>query len=269
MTPDDLRQRLTLPEYPRSAGYDPMWTLRNAMGPNPLWLVEALTARMHLEPGMRVLDLGCGKAITSIFLAREFGVDVVAADLWIKPSDNWPRIVEAGVAGRVLPVYAEAHQLPFAHGYFDAIVSVDAYHYFGTDDSYLGYLNRFVRPGGQLGIAVPMLTVELPADLGAVPEHLSRFWNWEFWSFHSANWWRRHWAKTGLVEVEAAEAIPDAWRQWLLFDEVSFATGTSPLPDWAEGEIELNRVDAGRTLTLGWMVANRRAVPPLPAPPGG
>ena len=35
-----------------------------------------------LEPGMRVLDLGCGKGLSSIFLAKEFGVQVWAADLW-------------------------------------------------------------------------------------------------------------------------------------------------------------------------------------------
>ena len=29
---------------------------------------------MELEPGMRVLDMGCGKAISSIFLAKEFDV---------------------------------------------------------------------------------------------------------------------------------------------------------------------------------------------------
>jgi len=255
----DLRERLTLPQFPRSAGYDPMWMLSNAMGPNPLWLAEALTARMRLEPGMRVLDLGCGKAITSVFLAREFGLDVVAADLWIKPSENWPRIVDAGVADRVLPVYAEAHDLPFAHDCFDAIVSIDAYHYFGTDDIYLGYLRKFVRPGGQLGIAVPMLTAELAPGPEAVPEHLRRFWEWDFWSFHSADWWHHHWAKTALVDVEVAEPIPYAWRHWLLWDEVSLETGTSPLPDMAEQEIELNRVDAGRTLTLGLMVASRPA----------
>ena len=84
-----------------------------------------------------MLDLGCGRALTSIFLAREYGVRVTAADLWIKPTENWERIQAAGCADMVTPVFAEAHDLPFADGYFDAIVSIDAYHYFGTDDLYL------------------------------------------------------------------------------------------------------------------------------------
>jgi len=50
---------------PGLASYDPIWVLENLMGPNVLWLTEALTQRMQLTPGMRVLDLGCGKAVST------------------------------------------------------------------------------------------------------------------------------------------------------------------------------------------------------------
>jgi ubiquinone/menaquinone biosynthesis C-methylase UbiE len=53
--------------------------MANVMGPHPLWLAEWLTGAMRLEPGMRVLDLGCGTALTTVFLAREFGVHVTAS----------------------------------------------------------------------------------------------------------------------------------------------------------------------------------------------
>lgn len=168
---EELARRLTLPEYPRSARYDAQWMVDNAMGPNPLWLLEELSGRLRLEPGMRVLDLGCGKALTSVFLAREFGVRVSAADLWIPPGENWARIQQAGCAELVMPLHAEAHDLPFAAGYFDAVVSVDAFHYFGTDDLYLGYLTEFIAPGGRLGIAVPTVSAEIDR-IDAVPERL-------------------------------------------------------------------------------------------------
>lgn len=58
------------------------------MGPNALWLVEWLAEALPLRAGMRVLDLGCGRAMTSIFLAREFGVQVWATDFWITPDYN-------------------------------------------------------------------------------------------------------------------------------------------------------------------------------------
>jgi 2-polyprenyl-3-methyl-5-hydroxy-6-metoxy-1,4-benzoquinol methylase len=74
LTKEALAQRLQLAGYPRASAYSPQWVLESLMGPNVLWLAEALSQRLELRPGMRVLDMGCGKAISSIFLAKEFGI---------------------------------------------------------------------------------------------------------------------------------------------------------------------------------------------------
>ena len=89
--------------YPRSERYDASWIEQNWMGPNPLWLLEDLSGHMDLRPGMKVLDMGCGKGITSVFLAKEYGVTVFANDLWISATDNLRRFEDAGVADRVFP----------------------------------------------------------------------------------------------------------------------------------------------------------------------
>ncbi len=246
-----LAERLRLPGYPRSAAYDPEWVLDNLMGPNALWLAESLCQVLDLQPGMRVLDMGCGKALSSVFLAKEFGVQVWANDLWISASDNWARIAAAGVQDRVFPIHAEAHALPYAEGFFDALVSFDAYHYFGTDDLYLGYYAKFVRPGGQLGIVVPGLVHEFAADL---PEHLVPYWDWEFWTFHSPAWWRNHWEKTGKVIVMHADNVPDGWQQWKLWLEVCRDAGYH----WDAKELAMLESDGGRTLGLTRVVAERR-----------
>jgi cyclopropane fatty-acyl-phospholipid synthase-like methyltransferase len=112
--------------------------LENQMGPNALWLVEWIAEALPLSAGMRLLDLGCGRAMTSIFLAREFGVQVWATDFWITPDYDWQRALEAKVGDLVFPLRAEAHSLPFPQGFFDAAVSIDTYQYFGTDELYLG-----------------------------------------------------------------------------------------------------------------------------------
>ena len=39
---NDLTEHLALAEFPRARHYDPVWMLQNAMGPNPVWLAEAL-----------------------------------------------------------------------------------------------------------------------------------------------------------------------------------------------------------------------------------
>lgn len=252
---NDLRARLLKPAFPRSAAYDAEWQFDTTMGPNILWLTEWGTEAVPLRPGMRVLDLGCGKAASSIFLAREFGVTVWAADLWIKPEDNLQRIEAADMAARVLPVHAEAHALPFAGGYFDVIVSFDAYHYFGTDDLYLGYILKFIKPGGHLCMVAPGLNEEL---LDGPPEALRPYWEWEFCSFHTPGWWRRHWSKTGLVEIERADALADGWNLWAEWDECCAEAGAGlGGGSIAAREAEMLRLDRGQTLTFACLVARR------------
>jgi len=232
--PKDLLYR---PEFPRSSQYEPDWVLENQMGPNALWLIEWLTEVLHLTRDMRVLDLGCGRGLTSIFLAKEFGVKVWAADLWITPENNSARAEAAGVADLVFPLRAEAHALPFAAGFFDAVVSVDAYHYFGTDVLYLGYLSRFLRPEGLLGIVVPGLMQEITE----VPGHLSRqqangkvFWEDECWSFKTADWWYEHWSRSGRVSDIRVDTLKEGWRHWAEFERLLEASGKSVFPSDTE-----------------------------------
>ena len=203
---------------------------------------------------MRVLDMGCGRAISSIFLAKEFDLQVWATDLWNKASDNWERVRVAGLEKQVFPIHAEAHALPFARGFFDAIMSMDAYHYWGGDDLYLvEHFVPLVKPGGQLGIVVPAL---LEGPLPQPPEHLKPYWDYGMGSFHGPDWWRGHWEKTGFVTVEVADMLPNGWRHWLASDEVS--------AEWQgerSDEAEMLRIDAGRTLGFTRMVARRKKEP--------
>jgi cyclopropane fatty-acyl-phospholipid synthase-like methyltransferase len=247
---EDPLARLALPHYPRSATYDARWLIDNRMGPNPLWLMEWLWPGVDLLPGSRVLDLACGNALTSIFLAREFGVRVVAADLWVPPHENWERIRAAGCADSVMPLRAEAHDLRFAHGYFDGVTIVDAYEYFGTADQYLGYLTQFLRPGGVVAIA----EVGLTREIDELPEHLRPYWRPDFWHWKPAQWWRRHWTRSGAVDVVVAELMPDGWREWLLWEEICRDAGGG----YAESHIEMLRADAGRHLGFVRVVARKR-----------
>jgi SAM-dependent methyltransferase len=243
------------PRYTRSNAYDPEWVFENQMGPHALWLLEALTEVLPIEPGTRVLDLGCGRAMTSIFLGREFGAEVWATDLWISAEDNEARIRAAGVEHLVHAVHAEAHQLSFAPEQFDVIVSIDAYQYFGTDDLYLGSLLTYLRTGGRLGIVVPALLTEFGID---VPPELEPHWDWQFGCFHGPDWWRTHWAKTRLVGVDVADVIQDGWTDWLRFTEVALPTLDGWRREAATQEIELLRADHGRHLGFSRVVATKR-----------
>jgi SAM-dependent methyltransferase len=254
----ELQSLFDNPRFPRASRYPARWVAENQMGPNALWLTEWLCEGLALEPGMRVLDLGCGRALSSIYLAKEHGVQAFACDLWVAAGDNWDRVVAAGMADRVTPIQAEAHALPFAESFFDAIVSLDAYTYFGTDDLYLGYVVRYLRAGGRIGIVVPGLLQEIgeqpPAHLTRPQENGRVFWEPDCWCFHTAAWWRRHWRRTGLVEAIEVDVLEDGWRQWAQHERAVEASGLGLFPSDAEAIEE----DRGRTLGFVRAMARRK-----------
>jgi SAM-dependent methyltransferase len=247
---------LLSPRFPRASKYNPDWLLASVSGgANPLWLTEWLTEAMQLQPGMRVLDLGCGRAVSSIFLHREFGVQVWATDLWFSASENLQRIRDAGISDGVFPVHADARALPFAPGFFDAIVCIDTFPYYGTDDLYLAYLARYVKPGGVVGIAGAGYMKEFEAP---VPAHLAGWWTPENWCLHSAAWWRRHWEQTGIMDIDRADTLPDGWKFWLEWQR-------AVAPD-NEPEIKALEADQGSYLGYLRLLGRRRADVGLPAP---
>ena len=260
--PERLRELLANDRFPRSAGYDPAWILSNEMGPNVLWLTEALTDAMQLEPGMRVLDMGAGRGLSSVFLAKEYGVRVWANDLWVKPEAIWQVAREAGVEDQVCPIRAEARALPYAREFFDAVVCVDSYAYYGTDDLDLGYLAGFVRPGGRIGVIVAGLAQDF--EDGQIPEHLTRrqasggvFWDpKECTCFHTTDWWKRHFERSQVVDVEVARDLEDGCGLWLQWERARAGGGYSGFPSDEETLVE----DDGRYLAFPLLVARRRDV---------
>jgi SAM-dependent methyltransferase len=258
ITKKRMKELLKNDKFPRSAKYDPEWVLKGWMGPNVLWLAEWLTEKMDLRPGMRVLDMGCGKALSSVFLAKEFGVQVWANDLWISAAENWQRIKEAGMEDRIFPVHAEAHALPYAEEFFDAAVSLDSYQYYGTDDLYMSYFSKFVKHGGQIGIVVPGLVKDFD---GPLPEHLTRprkeggpFWVDDCWCFHTADWWRNHWGHISAVTLKTADIQPEGIKHWVQYEKACEEAGTLMFPS----EAEALEADGGRYLALVRVIGHRK-----------
>lgn len=237
--------------FPRSSCYNPDWILASVGGgANALWLTEWLAEAFNFQPGMRVLDLGCGRAVSSIFLRREFRVEVWAVDLWTSASENLQRIRDAGVSDGVFPIHANAHSLPFAREFFDAIVSIDSFPYYGTDDRYLGNLLRFLKPGGAIGIAGAGLMREFEDK---VPEHLRDWWLPEtpdLNCFHSASWWKRHWERSGLVDMDLADTLGDGWKYWIEWQR-AVAPGNAL-------EIQALQADQGQWLGYVRAIGRRR-----------
>jgi len=185
---------------------------RGAMGPGGLFLAADMAVGMRLRPGDRVLDLGCGRATTLQFLAREYDVHVVAADLWISPTENWRTGREAGLAERILPLRVNVREQPFPDELFDALFCMDSWFYYGTDDFFLRDFIRVLKPGAPVCIGGPCFSREIdpypPFDFD------------DAWGYHTPEYWRRKFERSGVVEAVSAEELrhgPRLWQDWLRF----------------------------------------------------
>ena len=158
-------------EYIKSAKYDTPELNAKMMGPNPVKLEEELMQDHRIPARATVCDLGSGQGLTSVFLAKEYGFTVYAADLWSDPDENRAFFRQMGLSDeQIIPVKADAEALPFEPDFFDAVVSTDSYNYFGRDPHYLDEkLLPFVKPGGWIYIAIPGMKRDchdrLPSEL--------------------------------------------------------------------------------------------------------
>lgn len=194
--------------FPRSARYDLTWVKENSMGENVLFNLESLMQVLPLKPGMRVLDLACGKAISAIFLAKEYDVEVWAVDEAVAVTENYKRICESGYENKVFPLQIDARHLPFPESFFDAVIIIDSYTYFGTDDKYLPYLAKFLKPEGRIGIVDVAFTHEIET-FAQVPAFLKADYSRYWYFIHSVEWWKKMWERTGLVKITCAEMLPE------------------------------------------------------------
>lgn len=188
------------------------------MGPNPIKLEEELLKGSKIKKGDIVCDLGSGNGLTSVFLAKEFGAKVYAADLWSDPEENMKFFISQGLTkNNIVPVKSDATDLKFDKEFFDYIVSIDSYNYFGRDESYLDTkLLPYLKKGGYVYIAIPGMKKDCHDNL---PKELLLSWNKEQMEFmHDVNWWENIISKSKdseIVEIKQMESNEEVWNDWL------------------------------------------------------
>ena len=190
--------------FPLTSKYDAGWIKKNSLGENVLYNAENISRLTEIKEGMRILDLACGKAISSIFFAREFGAEVWAVDSWISASENYERAKEMECGDKVFPLKLDARELPFAEEFFDAIIVIDSYMYFGTDEKFLPYITRFLKPQGVIAIADICFSRKFNF-LAEVPPFLREKYRLRWFYVHSLEWWQNLWNRTGLLKIKNAE----------------------------------------------------------------
>ena len=204
--------------YPKSQKYaSPEW-LEKIMGPNPIKLEEELLLNHSIPQGAVVCDLGSGQGLTSVFLAKEYGFRVYAADLWSDPEENRAFFRRMGLTDdQITPVKADATALPFERNFFDAVVSTDSYNYFGRDPAYPDEkLLPFVKPSGWVYIAIPGMVKDCHDHL---PPELLLSWTPEQLDYmHDVSYWTnmaRQCRGAEVLEVSQMESNEEVWNDWL------------------------------------------------------
>jgi ubiquinone/menaquinone biosynthesis C-methylase UbiE len=120
-------------------------------------ITQQTLALMKLEPGDKVLDLGCGAGWASRLLAQMVAGgahpgQVVGLDV----SDEMIRRARAGSTEfeNLMFVVGSATQIPWEENFFDKVLSVESFYYYADQDRALDELLRVLAPKGELYILI-------------------------------------------------------------------------------------------------------------------
>lgn len=214
-------------KYIKSEKYNTPELMKMIMGPNPIKLEEELLVEHKIPENAVVCDLGSCQGLTSVFLAKEYGFTVYAADLWSDPAENRKFFDSMGVSpDKLIPVKADATDLPFEKDFFDAIVSTDSYNYFGRDESFLDKkLLPFVKSSGYIYIAIPGMKKDCHDKLP--PELLLSWTPKQLEYMHDVKYWTDMVSKCAgaeVISVNEMESNDEVWADWLKQDN-EYAVG--------------------------------------------
>lgn len=120
----------------------------------------------HIHTDSYVLDVGCGAGATPSYLAKEVGCRVVAVDLregMIARAEERAR--RDGVEEQIEFQVADARDLPFDDGLFDAVLCESVATFIEEKEQVVRELARVVKPGGYVGLNEEIWIEAPPASL--------------------------------------------------------------------------------------------------------
>ena len=126
---------------------------------------DVVGGKLDLQPGQRLLDIGCGAAVPAIRLAQR--TDAIVTGL---TNSHWQvgeatkRVKAAGLRGQITVEFGDAAALPFPDRSFDAVLALQSIQHSQDRGQWLREMYRVVRPGGRVVIADFMKEAALDDD---------------------------------------------------------------------------------------------------------
>lgn len=113
--------------------------------------IDLVCRKLGLQPGMRVLDVGCGWGSFALHAAQRYGANVVGITLSSEQAAlAGKRVADAGLTDRV-DIRVQDYR-DVGDGPFDAISSIGMSEHVGSEQmpTYVSRLHGLLRPGGRL-----------------------------------------------------------------------------------------------------------------------
>ncbi|MGB8354295.1 MAG: methyltransferase domain-containing protein [Chthoniobacteraceae bacterium] len=133
-------------------------TGQQALPDAPLVLeLIATTAHTHLQPGDKVLDLGCGAGNLTLRVMKEVGaLECHLVDLSPRMLERATQRVTLAGAVNAFTYQADMRALDFEENTFDAIFAAASLHHLRGDEEWLSVfsrMQRWLKPGGRLYVS--------------------------------------------------------------------------------------------------------------------
>jgi cyclopropane-fatty-acyl-phospholipid synthase len=224
---------------------DPGMTLEEAQAAKK----AHIAGKLLIEPGMRVLDIGCGWGGMALTLARDYGARVVGVTL----SEEQIKVARERAKAAGLEDRVEFHLMDYrkVEGPFDRIVSVGMFEHVGVPHyrEYFGKVRDLLTPDGvalihTIGRLRPPTSTSpwitkyifpggycpaLSEVAAAIEKEGVEQTDIEVWRHHYAMT-LRHWHDRFVARIEEAKALYDErfcrmWRFYLIASELTFVEG--------------------------------------------
>ncbi len=128
------------------------WTGAETLADAQRAKLELICGKLGLQPGSRLLDMGCGWGSLTVHAARDHHAQVTAVTLSAEQGGYVrQRVRGLGLAGRA-EVRIQDYRDPVDHAGYDAIASVEMGEHVGAAQypRFCAALHRRLRPGGRL-----------------------------------------------------------------------------------------------------------------------